>query len=69
MIGKRIIVFWTDAARESGSDWPAFRVIDELPKGYYCEGITAPDGTTHDGSTAFIEFLDTHDIIEWKEGA
>jgi hypothetical protein len=65
--GKRIIVSWTDRAFESGSDWIAFRVIDELESGFYCQGENSPDGSKHDGSSCFIPFDDINDWQEWKE--
>ena len=68
-IGKRVIVFWTDEARENDCDWPAFRVLDECEDGLFCVGVNSPDGTTHDGSKAFIPHKYMADIIEWKEDA
>ncbi len=67
LTGKRVLVFWTQKAYDSGSEWPAFIVLDENEDGIWCKGTTRPDGMDHDGSKAFIDFQDTYEIIEWKE--
>jgi hypothetical protein len=66
-IGKRIIVFWTDKAYRNRSDWASFLIIDECQDGMYCQGVTSPDGTPHDGSKTFIRNNEINDWIEWKE--
>ena len=65
--GKRVLIFWTTKAWNDGSDWPAFKVLDECNDGIFCAGVTRPDGLEHDGSKCFIPFEDVHDILEWRE--
>ena len=66
--GKRVLVFWTQKAYETGCEWPSFFVIDETDDGIFCRGVARPDGFSHDGSKCFIHYKETYDIIEWKEG-
>ena len=65
--GKRVLVFWTQKAYDSGSEWPAFVVIDENEEGIWCAGTKSPSGMDHDGTKTFINFKETYNIIEWKE--
>jgi hypothetical protein len=67
MIGKRVIVLWTDNARSRGADWIAFRVIDVGPESVWLQGVDAPDGSKHDGSKAAALESEIWDMIEWKE--
>jgi hypothetical protein len=67
LIGKRIIVFWTNKAYNAGNDWPAFRVLDIGQDCLWCEGVESPDGCPHDGTKVAINVEDTYNIIEWKE--
>lgn len=66
-IGKRILVFWTTAAFNKGSDWPSFRVVYANEEMAWCVGINSPDGCKHDGSKCCIKIDETLNIIEWKE--
>lgn len=68
MTGKRIIVSWNDESFEKGSDWIAFRILDETEEGFYCEGVDSPCGGKHDGSRLFIRFEELNDWQEWKAG-
>ena len=67
-IGCRIIVMWTQDAYDKGSDWPAFRILDETADGFFCRGADSPDGSKHDGSKVFIPHSDYIDFVVWKEG-
>ena len=69
LIGKRIIVLWTDKAYNTGSDWPSFRVLDACGEHLWCQGVDSPDGAKHDGSKCSIACADFNDVIEWKEEA
>jgi hypothetical protein len=68
LIGKRVLVLWTDKARAHGADWIAFRMIDASPDSVWLQGVNAPDGAKHDGSKCAAKESEIWDIIEWKEG-
>ena len=68
LIGKRVLVLWTDKARAAGSDWIAFRLIDSGLDSVWLQGVNSPNGYEHDGSKVAARDADIWDIIEWKEG-
>ena len=68
MIGKRVLVLWTDKARCLGAEWIAFRVIDAGSDSVWLQGVDAPDGSKHDGSRVAAIESEIWDMIEWKEG-
>lgn len=69
MIGRRVIIHWTNEAYRDGKDWVAFRILDVSDDGYWCMGVTDPSGAPHDGSKVFIKFSEFLDITTWKEDA
>lgn len=69
LIGKRVLVLWTDKARVAGADWIAFRLLDAGQDSIWLQGVDSPDGAKHDGSRVAARESDIWDIIEWKECA
>lgn len=67
LIGKRVIVLWTDKARAQGADWIAFRLLDSGDDSVWLEGVESPDGAKHDGSRVAARDSEIWDMIEWKE--
>lgn len=69
LIGKRVLVLWTDKARAAGCDWIAFRLIDAGPDSVWLQGVNSPDGYEHEGCKIAAKDSEIWDIIEWKEEA
>ena len=66
LIGKRVIVIWTDRAN---SDWIAFRLMDEFDGVVKLKGVASPDGIKHNGSFDAARYDEIRNMIEWKENA
>jgi hypothetical protein len=67
LIGKRVIISWTDKAHRDGADWVAFRVIDTGSDAIWLQGVASPSGSRHDGSRFSAPISEIQDIIEWRE--
>jgi hypothetical protein len=67
LVGRRVIITWTDKAHARGADWIAFRLIDAGPNSVWLEGVDSPDGAKHDGSKVSARATDIREITEWKE--
>jgi hypothetical protein len=69
LVGKRVIIIWTDRAHAKGADWVAFKVIDTDPDTIWIQGVESPCGSPHNGSKCSAKLSEVRDIIEWKGGA
>lgn len=68
LVGRRVLVIWTDRPRAKGCDWIAFRILDAGVDSLWLQGVNDPSGARHDGSKCYAKLSDIREISVWKEG-